>query len=160
PVTLRLNGCPVRLTPEQDEVFEDVRGSVSARPVQTVGGYAGTGKTVLVAALAEALAGFAVCAFTGKAAHVLRGQGAAAAATIHWWIYRPRERAAVDAQGRRRVEIVWELKDAAEVPCDGFLVDEASMVSQSLHDDLLSFRRPCVFVGDHGQLPPVGSDVH
>jgi exodeoxyribonuclease-5 len=34
------------------------------------------------------------------------------------------------------------------------------MISEDLYDDLLSFGLPCIFVGDHGQLPPVGSDVY
>jgi exodeoxyribonuclease-5 len=35
------------------------------------------------------------------------------------------------------------------------------MISEDLYDDLLSFGLPCIFVGDHGQLPPIGSkDVH
>jgi exodeoxyribonuclease-5 len=42
----------------------------------------------------------------------------------------------------------------------GFLVDEASMVSKPLYDDLLSFDLPMILVGDHGQLPPVGSDIN
>jgi ATP-dependent exoDNAse (exonuclease V), alpha subunit - helicase superfamily I member len=35
------------------------------------------------------------------------------------------------------------------------VVDEASMVGEDVYGDLLSFRRPIVWVGDHGQLPPV-----
>ena len=35
------------------------------------------------------------------------------------------------------------------------LVDEASMVGQSVHEDLLSYGVPVLYVGDHGQLPPV-----
>jgi hypothetical protein len=37
-----------------------------------LGGYAGTGKTTVLLALADALPDFAVCAFTGRAASVLR----------------------------------------------------------------------------------------
>src|SRR5262249_26544126 len=57
-------------------------------PVQTLGGYAGAGKTTVVKHLKEELPGFAVCASTGKAAHVLRKKGVPAS-TIHSLIYKP-----------------------------------------------------------------------
>jgi exodeoxyribonuclease-5 len=153
------------LSAEQAEVYGRVLGGVRAHQVQTVGGYAGTGKTVLVSALADALPGFAVCAFTGKAAHVLRRKGVAEAGTIHSLIYWP-EDPPPRKPNEPPPEPVFRLKDPDELRlddgshCAGFLVDEASMISQVLYDDLLSFGLPCVFVGDHGQLPPVGSDVH
>ena len=40
---------------------------------------------------------------------------------------------------------------------DGFIVDEASMVSEEIYEDLKKFDRPIIFVGDHGQLEPVNS---
>jgi hypothetical protein len=40
---------------------------------------------------------------------------------------------------------------------DGFIIDEASMVSKEIHEDLLSFKMPIIYVGDHGQLEPIGS---
>jgi exodeoxyribonuclease V len=52
------------------------------------------------------------------------------------------------------------LRPRQEFPYEGFLVDEASMVSKELYRDLLSFDLPVIFVGDHGQLPPVGNDVN
>jgi hypothetical protein len=79
------------LSGEQAEVFAQVLGGVGTRQVQTVGGYAGTGKTVLVWALADAIPDFTVCAFTGKAAHVLRRKGVAGARTIQSLIYWPEE---------------------------------------------------------------------
>src|SRR6516162_4865249 len=79
------------LSPEQRAVFDAVLRDYPHRPVQSIGGYAGVGKTVLVARLAEFLTHFAVCAFTGKAAHVLRRKGVAGAATIHSTIYHPVE---------------------------------------------------------------------
>jgi MoxR-like ATPase len=53
------------LTDEQHSVFDGVLASLRRGQLEhTIGGYAGTGKTVLVAALAERLPGFAVAAFT------------------------------------------------------------------------------------------------
>jgi exodeoxyribonuclease-5 len=187
---MRPQTATVELSREQQAVFDAVLDGLGARQVQTVGGYAGTGKTVLVKALAEELPSFRVVAYTGKAAHVLRRKGVADASTVHAAIYRPIEpdltwakaelarlreafangratRADVDDADRQLTQLqnspCFRLKDNDELHGDdevgGFLVDEASMVSRSLYDDLLSFGLPVVFVGDHGQLPPVGSDV-
>jgi exodeoxyribonuclease-5 len=107
-----------------------------------------------------------VCAFTGKAAHVLRSKGVERAQTIHSLIYRPEE--VVTAVPRScpdgttafttATRVVYHLRDELDAGVDGVLVDEASMVSGKLHADLCSFGLPLVFVGDHGQLEPVGDD--
>jgi exodeoxyribonuclease-5 len=80
----------------------------------------------------------------------MRRAGMASASTIHGLIYFPvkRDDGSVDLF----------LRSMAEMPWRGFLVDEASMVGRTLYEDLLSFDRPVVFVGDHGQLPPVADD--
>ena len=55
-------------------------------------GYAGTGKTTLARHLAEGLNGDIVyCAFTGKAALMMRRNGCHGAATIHSTIYTVKE---------------------------------------------------------------------
>jgi len=136
------------LTDEQARVRDQVLADFGKRkvPEVTLGGYAGTGKTTLIRALLAALPGWAVCAFTGKAANVLRRKGVSAS-TIHSLIYAPAE----DDFGRT----VWRRKDS--LYCNGIIVDEASMVSEQLYADLMSFRLPILWVGDHGQLEPVGS---
>src|SRR5262249_45426389 len=126
------------------------------KPVQTLGGYAGTGKTTVIKTLIERLPEFAVCAYTGKAANVLRTKGVQAS-TIHSLIYKATERTWYDEKGRRRTEVVFSLKAPGDVACAGFIVDEASMVDRAIYDDLLTYGRPIIFVGDHGQLEPVGS---
>lgn len=75
-----------------------------------------------------------------------------AATTIHSCIYH-----AVPTPGGG---VLFRLKQRYEIGCAGIMIDEASMVSADLYRDLLSFGLPCIFVGDHGQLPPVGSDVN
>jgi exodeoxyribonuclease-5 len=157
----------ISLSDEQEAVYDAVMDNLDEKDVQTVGGYAGTGKTVLVSALSEELSTFAVCAFTGKAAHVLRRKGVAKARTIHSIIYRPETLMLKQDDGTLRTVTVFTLKEPDDLQFDdgraveGFLVDEASMISEPLYEDLLSFGLPCVFIGDHGQLPPVGDrDVH
>jgi exodeoxyribonuclease-5 len=110
----------------------------------------------VIGALLERLPGFACCAFTGKAANVLRRKGVPASA-IHSLIYRPVEEEAV-VNGKRKLVVRFVQKAPEDVPCVGFVVDEASMVNRGLHDVLRSYARPILYVGDHGQLPPVGGE--
>ncbi len=133
-------------------------------PFLTLGGYAGTGKTTLIAYLRKALreydehASVAFCAYTGKAAQVLsdklreqrvmrRGDSVS---TIHSLIYTSEDTA--DDSPR------WIRKD--KLGRDLIVVDEASMVDETIWRDLLSFEVPVLAVGDHGQLPPVGSSFN
>lgn len=128
------------------------------KDIQTLGGFGGTGKSVVVKHLKIALPDFAVCAFTGKAANVLRRRGIIAS-TIHSLIYQPVEVECFDDDTDEYLgtKLVWSLRsEPALLNCRGFLVDEASMIGNKLYDDLSSFGLPIIFVGDHGQLEPVG----
>ncbi len=132
----------------------------TAMPYVTLGGYAGTGKTTLIAILRKKLhaidkkltIGFA--SYTGKAARVLQDTLKQKDAiltqdtvgTIHSLIYTP----IVNAQE----EIVgWKTKEAIE--CDLVIIDEASMIDGQIWEHLLSYHKPIIVVGDHGQLPPI-----
>jgi exodeoxyribonuclease-5 len=46
------------------------------------------------------------------------------------------------------------LRDSLD--CQGIVIDEASMVNEEIYSDLKYFNIPLIFIGDHGQLPPVG----
>src|SRR3954447_26441989 len=83
-------------------------------PVQTLGGYAGTGKTTVIRTLNEELPLFAVCAYTGKAANVLRRKGVAAS-TIHSLIFKARDELWRDERARVHVKVVFDLKPPGEV---------------------------------------------
>lgn len=136
----------MELTEKQLEVIKrvvfDVRKNV--REIK-VGGYAGTGKTTILKYLTKFFPDYAVAAYTGKAANVLRRKSIPGT-TIHSRIYKP-----VFDNG----VVEWTLTSDPE--CDGFFIDEASMVGQDIYDDLKSFDLPIIFVGDHGQLEPVDS---
>jgi len=131
----------------------------------TLGGYAGTGKTTLIAVLRNELLRldkglrFAFCSYTGKAAQNLKNKlkeaGALSArdsvSTIHGLIYNPRE----DSDGRIAG---WDRKDELERGL--IIVDEASMVDALIWTDLLSYDIPIIAVGDHGQLPPISGNFN
>ncbi len=130
------------------------------RPYLTFGGYAGTGKTTMMALLRNAIKErfpkqtVAFCSYTGKAARVLEytlkehqaRYPKDTTGTIHSLIYEPR----VDQKGR---VTSWQKKKQLEV--DLIVVDEASMVDRQIWNDLQSFDIPILAVGDHGQLPPI-----
>lgn len=115
----------------------------------TLGGYAGTGKSTLVSYLGETWDNVAIAALCGKAAHVLRLKGAVDAQTIHSLIYVPYRRADGKMSFRRRQTL-----NGTQT----LIIDEASMVDHLLFADLLSFGLPVLFVGDHGQLEPIGTN--
>jgi exodeoxyribonuclease-5 len=134
-----------------------------------IGGYAGTGKTTMLANLREKLLvdfpqlSVAFATFTGKAASVLQSKldahrvltGSDFIGTIHSLIYKPLTK--WDKQLKTYVVVGWKLKDPEEeFYQDVIIIDEGSMVSQQIWFDLLKMERPIIVMGDHGQLPPIG----
>lgn len=131
----------------------------------TIGGYAGTGKTTLTAVLRKILANrqpklkVAFLSYTGKATRVLQETLKLHQArykqdfvgTIHSFIFAP-----VIGDGGQI--IAWDKKDKLDVKL--IVVDEASMINQSLWSDLRSFGLPIIALGDHGQLPPIHGEFN
>ena len=130
----------------------------------TLGGYAGTGKTTLLGYLSNYIhkedkkIKIAFCSYTGKATRVLNRKLSESKAlnsidfvgTIHRLIYR----ALTDDKDNI---IGWEKIPEEDFKYDLIVVDEASMVTEEIWKDLLSFDRPILAVGDHGQLAPINS---
>jgi exodeoxyribonuclease V len=128
----------------------------------TLGGYAGTGKTTLLGHMCDLLhkekknLNIAFCSLTGKASRVLERKlrdtdsiyPTDYIGTIHRLIYRP----IVDRKGNI---VGWEKIPKEEFAYSLIVADEASMISQDIWIDLLSFEVPILAVGDHGQLPPI-----
>ena len=157
------DGMAYQFSPDQVSALQAIgawwRGKTA--PYLTLGGYAGTGKTTLIAYLRQALhqaddeLKVAFCAYTGKATRVLDSRLKAAkvprrkdsVSTIHSLIYTTQE---LPGGG-----VHWVKKPALDR--DLIIVDEASMVDERIWNDLLSFNIPILAVGDHGQLPPVGT---
>lgn len=142
-------------------------------------GYAGTGKTSIMAALVGALHDLqqriVLLAPTGRAAKVLSGYAHVPAYTIHKYIYRARSKSApsledatLQSKGERQA---FSLRDNLHKNTL-FIVDEASMItgqrdnpifgSGMLLEDLVRYvysGEGCsmLLLGDDAQLPPVGS---
>lgn len=147
------NAAEIELTEEQREAIRKLTTLKSQ--IQTLGGYAGTGKSTVIKALLSRLKGFAVCAFTGKAANVLRRKGITAR-TVHSLIYTTYEVEEWDNELECKVKhLRFDLRKPNNLKYRGFIVDEASMIGRYLDKDLRSFGLPIIYVGDHGQLEPV-----
>lgn len=143
------------LTIEQKDVVKKIIKGISSNQITTLGGYAGTGKSTIIKVILQIMDkkgfNFVPCAYTGKAANVLRKKGMGRADTIHGTIYQ--------AYTNDQQEVFWELKSKTsfdQEKINGFIVDEASMVSKEIHEDLKSYGLPIIYVGDHGQLEPIG----
>ena len=158
-----VNPLVIDFSADQRQALRAVRAwlSDSNGPQRFVlGGLAGTGKTLLVS---EIVNGPRVDALvltpTGKAAHVLRQRGVDAS-TVHSQIYKVEESKRTGLHFRLRSEIerfasTYSSHRATQV----IVVDEASMLSKQLVGDIESFGYPVLYVGDHGQLEPVGDDA-
>lgn len=156
-----------------DLVYNQKEISEPQDQVLTLGGYAGTGKSTILSFLREELGkdisvGFV--SLTGKAVSVMKtklwetgtSKPGDTISTLHSYMYSP----IIDSRGR---VVDWEKKSMERkggntsfkfrqsfAPyVDLFINDEASMTSQELYEDLLSYNKPILALGDHGQLPPV-----
>ena len=148
------------LTSEQEKAVTMVVDRINtSTPMTRLGGFAGTGKSLCIKKIIERLnKSMAVCAYTGKAASVLRQKGVQDAKTIHSTIYKPREEVVRGPDGRDRLVVRWGLIGRDELAAEGFIIDEASMVGKEILDDLMSFGLPIIAVGDPGQLPPISKN--
>ncbi len=159
---------------EQQQVLINLLGEFvsdesTERSAFLLRGYAGTGKTTVLAAFVKAMKELKIKTFllapTGRAAKVLTSYAGKEAYTIHKKIYR--QQSSSDGFGRFLLDVNLYSKTI-------FIVDEASMISNSgekgifgsgqLLADLISYvfnDKGCklIFAGDTAQLPPVGLDV-
>lgn len=123
----------------------------TSRDPFVLSGLAGTGKTTIVKYFMDKLClhpdDVAFVAYTGKAALVLTTMGTPAT-TIHKLIYKA-------VKDPKTNKLTFVKSDKLEKPLRLIVVDEASMVNQEIQKDLESFRVPIIYIGDHGQLPPV-----
>ncbi len=149
-------------------------------------GYAGTGKTTVLVAVAQELGNrCVVLAPTNKAANNMKEKGIKQSRTIHSTLYQPIEtpifkkdkdgnilyhlgadqKPLIDDEGDK-IPIILEKRLSFSLRDQNgedrvlpriALIDEASMISEEVYHDLLQAFPYCVFFGDGFQLPPVKS---
>ncbi len=133
-------------------------------------GYAGTGKTTIIAAIVAALNQLGIktilLAPTGRAAKVLSQYSNQKALTIHKRIYREQTNAAYESKFslnlNREVDALY-IVDEASMLSTGSSYDKSPFGSGSLLNDLIDYVRSgkrcrLMLVGDSAQLPPVGDN--
>lgn len=163
-----------KLTEQQQAVVDRIGQFMDGdAQVFILRGYAGTGKTTIVKAIAETIQErrrVVLMAPTGRAARVLTEKTGIEASTIHRAIYgKPK-------MFENKETYVYKLHFPLVTVTEqvAVIIDEASMLSSLKHeqemmefgtdnlmDDLLTYARPSfggklIFVGDPAQLPPVG----
>jgi len=172
----------MKLAPQQRQAIDAIKAwrRNSASQVFRLFGYAGTGKTTLAKYIAEDCRLPLFCAFTGKAAYVLRQKGCEAY-TIHQLIYNPQERSKqrlqclevmlascedpdealeiqkkIDQEHKKLNSPKFKLNPESPIKdADLVIVDEVSMVNEQMAKDLMSFGTDILVLGDPAQLPPV-----
>lgn len=164
---------PFQPTRLQNTFFEKISEYLVEREMEKlliIRGYAGTGKTTVIASLVKAMHELkmrvVLLAPTGRAAKVFSEYAEFPAWTVHKYIYR--QSAEEDGEG----SFVLDFNKSKDTL---FIVDEASMLSDEntfspfgsgcLLSDLFHFifnsqnNNKLLLVGDTAQLPPVGLEV-
>jgi len=169
------------------KVREVLRLIRTGKPVVTVSGPAGTGKSTLIREVINAFEGrICVAALTGQATRMLQKKGIAAT-TIHRLIYHTKvgdaeeiarlraEIETLNSEGRIGSAAAKQLEtklrrltnprfvrnEESEVARASLcIIDEASMVPKGMGQDLRCFGVPLLAVGDPYQLGPVNGEPH
>ena len=135
----------------------------SSKQIFVLSGYAGTGKTTLLKSVvldALGLVPDVSAAFvtpTGKAATVLIRAGIAAT-TLHKLIYQSQvHEEEVEVNGKKITveKLSFKRRDSIDKSIKLIVLDEASMVSDEIIEDLANFGVKLLLCGDNAQLPPV-----
>lgn len=131
--------------------------------VFVLSGYAGTGKTFLIDYIVREVLHMQIgkeavfVSPTGKAAANLVKNGTVAG-TVHSLIYvRDGEEFDVDENGEiiDRQDLKFIKRQKIDENIRLIIIDETSMINETVLSDLLSFQVKCLFCGDGAQLPPV-----
>lgn len=140
------------LTSDQVNAYDVCKEFIDKDPHKgfiTITGYAGTGKTTVLAYVYDYLVSHkqqrvAVMSYTGKSVTVLRSKGILGAMTIHSSIY--------DYRRDENNNLVSFIK--SDFQYDWIIIDEYSMINEQLFSDIKALQVPIILFGDNYQLPP------
>lgn len=145
------------LTKGQSKALFEIRTWFTTLPKMfwRLSGPAGTGKSVLLKFILECddfkvNKEIAVVAFSHKAVGVLRSKGIEKARTLHSTIYKCEKLPNGEYIFTRRT------KEEMKALFALIIVDEASMISFKVREDLAYYDIPILYAGDYNQLPPIG----
>lgn len=119
-----------------------------------IAGYAGSGKSTLVKFIVSALPGIkpeedvVYATYTGKAAQVLLKKGNKNVSTLHKLLY----------ESLPRSDGTWYRKPVERIPYKIVVIDEVSMVPDSMIQQLFKYSCYVIALGDPFQLPPIHKD--
>ena len=119
-----------------------------------ISGYAGSGKSTLVKFIVRSLPGIdpekdvVYATFTGKAAQVLLKKGNKNVSTLHKLLF----------ESLPRPDGTWYRKPVERIPYKIVVIDEVSMVPDSMIKQLFKYSCYVIALGDPFQLPPVTKD--
>lgn len=141
----------MKLSPQQEIAASKISAWLKTDEKRFVlAGYAGTGKSTLAKMLSENY-NTHFCAYTGKAANVLREKGNDAS-TIHAALYKL---ISDDDEAEPR----YALDDDSFIRNkDLVIVDEYSMLPEEIIKDIEYLAKKVLYLGDPFQLPPVNGD--
>lgn len=143
----------MQLTIRQEEGLKIAVARYKAGEKYTViSGYAGSGKSTLVRFIIEALgvneSQVCYCAFTGKAAEVLRKKGNKNVCTLHKLLYEHIPRPTGGFFRKPKIVLGYKI----------IIVDEVSMAPKELMELLFRHNVYIICLGDPFQLPPIDKD--
>lgn len=143
------------LTNEQEQALKILISRYQSKEKYSVlAGYAGVGKTTCIRFLVSYFLNnglkeedIVFCTYTGKAAQVLLDKGNKNAITLHRLLYQ--------AVPKQDGSFYFKPKEIGTLPYKLILIDEVSMVPNSMIEQLLLHNIHTIFIGDPCQLPPI-----